>query len=105
MKLQQSASSQTFKIIPRTLAATSMILTDESTGISVTYSITPTIDRYYLVISKIVSLVEGRNYTLSVLNSATEVFKGKVFCTNQTDFSINDGEYIQNSTNNNFIII
>jgi len=107
MILQESALSQTFKIIPSYLGATSMVIKDKSSGISVTYAITPTTDRYYLVISKIVNLVEGRNYTLTVLNGTTEVFRGKIFCTNQTisDYSINDGTYVQHTSNNDFIIL
>jgi hypothetical protein len=105
--LQELATSQTFKIIPQSLAATSMIITDESEGISVTYAITPTVDRYYLSISKVVNLIEGRYYTIAVLDGVTNVFNGVIFCTNQTisDYSINDGAYVQNSTNNDFIII
>lgn len=84
-----------------------MIITDESEGISVTYAITPTVDRYYLSISKVVNLIEGRYYTIVVLDGVTNVFNGVIFCTNQTisNYSINDGAYVQNSTNNDFIII
>jgi len=104
--LQQSASSQTFKIIPRAYAADSMIITDETTRDSITYSITITQLDYYAVISKIITLVEGHTYTLTVLDGANVVYKDKIFCTNQsaTTYTINNGEYVQNTTDNEFIV-
>lgn len=104
--LQQSASSQTFKIIPRQFAADSMIITDETTRDSITYSITITQLDYYAVISKIITLVEGHTYTLTVLDGANVVYKDKIFCTNQsaTTYTINNGEYVQNTTDNEFIV-
>ena len=104
--LQQSALSQTFKIIPRQFAADSMIITDETTRDSITYSITITQLDYYAVISEIIALVEGHTYTLTVLDGANVVYKDKIFCTNQsaTTYTINNGEYVQNTTDNEFIV-
>jgi len=104
--LKELATSQTFKIIPRTLAATSMTFTHEETGIVTTYAITPTIDRYYLSISKILVLKDNHFYTLNILNGATVVYTDKVFVTNQTiaTYSINNGEYVQSSSNNDYVV-
>jgi len=104
--LQQTTSSQTFKIIPRAYAADSMIITDETTRDSITYNITITQLDYYAVISKIITLVEGHTYTLTVLDGANVVYKDKIFCTNQsaTTYTINNGEYVQNTTDNEFIV-
>ena len=46
-------------------------------------------------------------YTLKVLNGTDVVYKDKIFCTNQVpaDYSINDGEYVQNTTNSDYVII
>ena len=105
--LLQSASSQTFKFIPRVLAADSMVITDEATNTGVTIAITPSVDRYYLSVSEVLTLVEGRGYTLSVLNGLEEVYRDKIFCTNQvvSDYSISDGTYISNATDNEYVII
>lgn len=105
--LLQSASSQTFKFIPRVLAADSMVITDEGTNTGVTIAITPSVDRYYLSVSEVLTLVEGRSYTLSVLNGLEEVYRDKIFCTNQvvSDYSISDGTYVENATDNEYVII
>ena len=105
--LQSSVSSQTFTFIPRTLAATSMVVEDELENTSVTTSITPTVSTYYLSVTETLTLVEGRFYTLKVLNGSDVVYKGKIFCTNQTvaDYSINNGEYTENTTSSEYVII
>ena len=105
--LLESVSDQIFKFIPRELEADSMIIEDEAENTSVTTAITPTFDRYYMVITETLALIEGRSYTLTVLNGTDIVYKDKIFCTNQTisDYSISDGEYISNTTNNDFVII
>ncbi len=105
--LQSSVSSQTFTFIPRTLAATSMVVEDEAENTSVTTSITPTVSTYYLSVTGTLTLVEGRFYTLKVLNGSDVVYKDKIFCTNQTvaDYSINNGEYTENTTSSEYVII
>jgi hypothetical protein len=40
--LQELATAQEFRIIPRELSATSMVITNELTDVSTTYAITPT---------------------------------------------------------------
>ena len=105
--LQSSVSAQTFTFIPRTLAATSMVVEDEAENTSVTTSITPTVSTYYLSVTETLTLVEGRFYTLKVLNGSDVVYKDKIFCTNQTvaDYSINNGEYTENTTSSEYVII
>ena len=105
--LLESVLSQTFKFIPRSLEADSMVIEDDAENTSVTIDITPSVDRYYLSVSEVLTLVEGRFYTIKVLNGLDVVYKDKIFCTNQTvsSYSINDNEYVQHSTNNDFVII
>lgn len=114
--LKEQATSQTFKFIPRSYTADSMVIEEEGTSIDETYSITPSRVDYsdnadsegtYLQVSKIVNLKEDRFYTLKVLNGTDVIYKDRIFCTNQTvsTYSINNGEYVENSTNNDFIII
>lgn len=103
--LQELATSQEFRIIPRQLAATSMVITNELTDVSTTYAITPTIDRYYLVIDEIVVLEENNFYTLTVLDTTDVVYKGKIFCTNQTipTYTPNNNEYTTYPSTNDYI--
>ena len=103
--LQETGIAQEFKIIPRELVADSMILASETTGEAVTYVITPTIDRYYLVINEIVALKENNFYTIEVKNASEIVYKDKIFCTNQTvsDFSVNNNEFTTYSSDNDYI--
>jgi hypothetical protein len=103
--LQETGIAQEFKIIPRELVADSMTLTSETTGEAVTYVITPTIDRYYLVINEIVALKENNFYTIEVKNASEIVYKDKIFCTNQTvsDFSVNNNEFTTYSSDNDYI--
>jgi hypothetical protein len=53
------------------------------------------------------TLVQGRFYTLTVLNGTDEVYRGRIFCTNQTvsEYSINNGEYVQHTSDDDFVII
>jgi hypothetical protein len=105
--LQEIATAQEFKIIPRSYEADSMVITNEFTNVAVTYAITPLLSAYYMVINEIVTLQENNNYTIKVLNGTSEIFYGKIYCTNQdiANFSINDGEYIQHESNNEYIIL
>jgi hypothetical protein len=104
--LKELATSQTFKVIPRSYTATSMTFTHEETGVVLTYSISPTTDRYYLSISKIIALKDNHFYTLNILNNTTVVYTDKVFVTNQSiqTYSINNGEYVQSSSNNDYVV-
>lgn len=103
--LQETGIAQEFKVIPRELVADSMTLTSETTGEAVTYVITPTIDRYYLVINEIVALKENNFYTIELKNATDIVYKDKIFCTNQTvsDFSVNNNEFTTYSSDNDYI--
>ena len=103
--LQETGIAQEFKVIPRELVADSMTLTSETTDEAVTYVITPTIDRYYLVINEIVALKENNFYTIEVKNATEIIYKDKIFCTNQTvsDFSVNNNEFTTYSSDNDYI--
>jgi len=105
--LKEQGASQEFKIIPRELVATTMNILDEAQGTDVDILITPSVDRYYLVIDAIVTLIQDRHYILKVFNGSVEVYRDRIFCTNQVvpDYSVNDGEYKENPSNNDFIII
>ena len=96
--LTTSASNQTLKVIPRSYASSvSMILRDDSTNTSTTYSVSTTTDKNYLVLSQALDpvLVEGRFYDLTIKEGSDVIYKDKVFCTDQAvaSYSVNNNEY------------
>ena len=113
--LTTSASAQTLKIIPRSYASSvSMILRDDSTNTSTTYSsISTSTDKNYLVLSQALSpvLVEGRFYDLTIKEGSNVIYKDKVFCTDQTisSYTVNSSEYTIPTGNdvfdNDYIVI
>ena len=113
--LTTSASAQTLKIIPRSYASSvSMILRDDSTNTSTTYSsISTSTDKNYLVVSQALNpvLVEGRFYDLTIKEGSNVIYKDKVFCTDQTisSYTVNSSEYTVPTGNdvfdNDYIVI
>ena len=113
--LTTSVSAQTLKIIPRSYASSvSMILRDDSTNTSTTYSsISTSTDKNYLVVSQALSpvLVEGRFYDLTIKEGSNVIYKDKVFCTDQTisSYTVNSSEYTIPTGNdvfdNDYIVI
>lgn len=105
--LQESATAQTLKVIPRTLAADSMVITEEGTSTPVTIAITPTVEDFYLNITEVFDIKEGRTYSYEIFNGTDSVFRGMIYCTNQDTetFTLNGNEFMKNDTDNGFIII
>lgn len=105
--LKDQVAAQTFKFIPRELSADSMVLKLEGSDIETTVNITPTIDRYYLSVNEALTLIENNFYQLTVYNGADVVYKDKIFCTNQViaDYTVNENEYTENTTTNEWVII
>ena len=103
--LKESVLSQTFKFIPRVYEADTLVLKNETTGVEVVYEITPTIDRYYLVVSEILDLEQDTFYQMTIKNGLEVVYKDKVFCTNQNvdSYSVNNNTYVSVSSNNDYI--
>ena len=101
--LKESALTQEFKVIPRSNAATKIVIK----GIEGEneYLFTPTYDSYYMVVSGIFDLKEGNQYTFTIYDDTTEVHRGRIFCTNQDieDYTINKDEYIETTYNNDYI--
>jgi DNA gyrase/topoisomerase IV subunit B len=108
--LTTSASAQQLKFIPREYVASSIIITDQDTNTPVTYTgLTFVTDKYYLKgdVTFNPVLIEGRFYTLEVLNGVSVVYRDMIFCTDQTKsiYSINDGVYIKHETTNEYVVI
>ena len=106
--LQQSASSQTLKIIPRSYPdLVDVVIKNEDTKDVVTLSDVATVSNLgYLEIPSVFTLVEDTFYSFEVQDSddSSVIYKGKIFCTNQTGYSINDGVYTERTRDNTYKI-
>ena len=108
--LTTTTNAQELKFIPREYVASSIVITDQDTNKPVTYAgLTFTKDKYYLKGNVTFSpvLVEGRFYTLKVLNGSSIVYRDMLFCTDQTvsTYSINKNVYTENVTTNEYVVI
>lgn len=105
--LQEVGTPQSFSFIPRQDTYNTLQITDEQTGVTTNVTIsTNVIGQYYNTITATFSLKENHYYTLTLKQNTDVVFKDKVFCTNQSipTFSVNNGQYIVNTSNNDFIL-
>lgn len=90
--------NQLLKIVPRsyTTAQVVVTVTNESTNTSVQETITPVASGNYMNITGTFTFAEGVFYYFVVTQSGTEIYRGKIFCTDQTDlekYTTNEGEY------------
>lgn len=104
--LKETTRPQGFNFIPRTMQATDIVLRNETTSVEVVIPATFEINDYYLSTINVLNLKENTFYNLTILNNGKIVYKDKVFCTNQVikDFTVNENQYIENNTTNEFII-
>lgn len=104
--LTTSTNAQELKFIPRDYVADSIVLTDEQANTSSTISATFTKDGYYLKADISFTLVEDRFYTFNALNGTKTIYKGRIFCTDQTvsDYSINKNVYTEHESTNEYIV-
>ena len=105
--MSTQSTSQTFKVIPRRLNATSISLTEEGASVVENISVSSSVDSYFLNVTGVFNLKEGGRYSFKLFDGAGEVFRGLMICTDQSpgSYSINDGEYTENVSDNTFIII
>lgn len=105
--LQEVGTAQSFSFIPRSDSYNTLQITDEQTGLTTNVTITSSVvGQYYHTITATFSLKENHYYTLTLKQNTDIVYKDKVFCTNQSipTFSVNNGQYIVNTSNNDFIL-
>jgi hypothetical protein len=105
--LTPSGSPQTFSFIPRDNTFNVMELTDEQTNVTTAVAITSSTTGYYInTITAIFGLVEGHFYNLVLRIGTNIIYKDRVFCTAQSlvTFSVNNNQYVSNSTTNDFIV-
>ena len=104
--LTTSTSAQEVKFIASTdqTGSAGIELLDETTGVCDKATVTLYLDRYYTYFSNaFTSLKEGRNYLLTVKVNTVEIFRGKIFVTDQSDYSIHNGDYTERSTINEYL--
>ena len=111
--LTPSTSPQTFSCIPRNNTFNVMELTDEQTNETIPVAITSSTSSAYVSTitatfnSSSLQLIEGHTYLLELRNALSEIiYKDKIFCTSQplVTFSVNNNQYVSNSTTNDFIV-
>jgi len=112
--LTPSGSPQLFSYVPRVIGGAvnqqpaTMVITDEQTNTSVSTNAHGVgYDDYTNSIQHTFSLIEGHFYTLELKNSSNEIiYKDRIFCTAQplVTFSVNNNQYVSNSTTNDFIV-
>lgn len=110
--LQESASAQNLDFIPRSFTSGNtynVTIVNEQTNTEVynqdVTSITENL--YYNRLNAIFDVKQDNFYMVTVKSGSVVVFKDKVFCTNQTisDFTVNDSQYTEQDTTNEFIFI
>lgn len=117
--LTPTSDAQTIKIIPRVYSTSVTIkLRDDSTNDETTILPSAIIDKNYVKLTNVFTLIEGRFYDLKVYKgqgSVTEsdiIYRDKIFCTAQSinqfgnqHYTVNKDVYKEKSGNNDFIIL
>jgi len=108
--LTTSTGDQTLKFIPRADASSpTLSLYDKTTRTTSSVTVTKTTVQDYMVLTGAFSLKEGNHYTFRVKDGSTEIYRGLIFCTDQSNldrYFANNGEYIEeDSYDNDFVII
>jgi len=106
--LQQIGTEQTIRFIPRTESYDGLFITDDQTNTEVQVAIASTVQGdYYDTINATFTLVQNHFYNLEIRNGTTVVYKDKIFCTNQSadSYSINNGKFTSQSSDNEFIVL
>ncbi len=107
--LTTSTSAQTLKIIPREYQANiDVVLRDNSTNESTTYSVATSTSGDYMTFNLTLALVENRFYDMTCKFGSNVIYKDKIFCTDQTiaNYTVNEGQYTtENSYDNDYIIL
>lgn len=105
--LTTDTTPQIFRFIPRSSSFDTVEITDDQTN--ETISVTPytyTQGEYYDEIEAEFNLVENHFYNLVIKAEDIVVYRDRIFCTDQSlvTFSVNNGQYVSNSTTNEFIV-
>lgn len=104
--LTTSTSAQTLNCIPRGVFDTLTITDEQTNETQVVAIVSQTFGDYVSSVTAVFNLIEGRFYSLNLLNGSDVMYKDKIFCTDKSivNFSVNDGQYVSNATENTFIV-
>ena len=113
--LTTSTSEQSIKVTTReSLTSADLIaLTNENTKVIEYIAINSYSDGgYYTIVNANFNLSEGVFYTFKlcllvdgVISTQSIKHYGRIFCTDQTNYDINNNEYTSKSSNNDFIFL
>ena len=108
--LTTSTDAQSYKVIPRSAeSSVTFELTDKSKRTTSTVSVSVTNSNGYMTVTGSFSLIEGRFYSFAIKNGSVIIYRGSIFCTDQTNFNtfdVNSGVYTTEDTyDNDFVII
>ena len=110
--LQESASEQNLDFIPRSFTSGNtynVTIVNEQTNTEIYNQDVDTITEnlYYNRLNAIFNVKQDNFYMVTVKSGSDVIFKDKIFCTNQTisDFTVNDSQYTEQETTNEFIFI
>lgn len=110
--LQESASAQNLDFIPRSFTSGdtyNVTIVNEQTNTEIYNQDVDTITEnlYYNRLNAIFNVKQDNFYMVTVKSGSDVIFKDKIFCTNQTisDFTVNDSQYTEQQTTNEFIFI
>lgn len=110
--LQESASAQNLDFIPRSFTSGNtynVTIVNEQTNTEIYNQDVDTITEnlYYNRLNAIFNVKQDNFYIVTVKSGSDVIFKDKIFCTNQTisDFTVNDSQYTEQETTNEFIFI
>ncbi|MBL4703715.1 MAG: hypothetical protein JKY54_04290 [Flavobacteriales bacterium] len=107
MKILQpnTVSTINFKVIPRSQPVTVVaIFRDESTKVPTNYNVTPTYSNGFMTLSDVFLVDEGVFYQLTIKDGTDIIYRGRIFCTAQTDFAkytVASGVYKEIAAENN----
>ena len=110
--LRESASAQNLDFIPRSFTSGNtynVTIVNEQTNTEIYNQDVDTITEnlYYNRLNAIFNVKQDNFYMVTVKSGSDVIFKDKIFCTNQTisDFTVNDSQYTEQETTNEFIFI
>ena len=91
--LTTSTSAKSFKVIPRSAqSSVTFELTDKSTRKTTAIAVTVTNSNGYMSVTGTFVdsqsnnlMIEGRFYSFIIKNSSTIIYRGSIFCTDQTN--------------------
>ena len=106
--LSTTTNDQTFNFVPRKSQYNTMLITDEIENETITVPIVSSaINSYTNSITAAFNLKESRSYMLTLKQGSEIIYRDKIYCTDNpvVNYSINEGEYVSHTSNNEFIVI